>query len=103
MTKNVTIIKPIRFSKYVFISFSSLSICLSRTNRVKSAKIRRFEAGSDLSLYPIRLLFVGNAVGVFFYVFFPLRITVPIGHISDAAKLVEGIVDVAALHHLLGV
>ena len=28
------------------------ALCLARDNRAKSAEIRRFQAGSDLSLYP---------------------------------------------------
>ena len=32
------------------------ALCLTRHNRAKSAEIRRFKAGSDLSLYPIAIL-----------------------------------------------
>ncbi len=31
----------------------SKALCLARINRAKSAEIHRFQAGSDLSLYPI--------------------------------------------------
>ena len=48
-------LKARRFRVIFVLLGRSKAWCLARNNRAKSAEIRRFQAGSDLSLYPTQI------------------------------------------------